>query len=151
MKLVLVGMPASGKSTLGKQLAEKYNYNFIDLDDFIEEIEEESIADIFKNKGEDYFRQAEQKALHQALEFEKTILATGGGTPCFFDNMDYINQNGTSIYLKVSIEELVKHIWESQSPHRPLYNTQNPEDLKSILTKTYEKRRVFYERAKIII
>jgi len=89
----------SGKSTVGKGLAREFKLQFIDLDTYIEERNFKTIPELFSTEGEAGFRLLEQKALHEVSVFENVIVATGGGAPCFFDNMEVINQTGTSVYL----------------------------------------------------
>ncbi|MFM8739263.1 MAG: shikimate kinase, partial [Cytophagales bacterium] len=99
MKIFLIGLPGSGKTTLGKQLAERLNIRFVDLDTEIEKSEGESIALIFKRFGEDHFRKAESTQLQKWANLnEDFVMATGGGAPCFFDNMEVMNQSGTTIF-----------------------------------------------------
>lgn len=148
MRISLVGMPAAGKSTLGKKIADSLGYTFIDLDHLIVDVEKLSIPEIFSQYGEEYFRKVEEKALKIALSHENTVLATGGGTPCFFDNMAYINAHSLSIWIDLSIDDLVTRLLRSQ--HRPLY--QLPEkELYHKINETYQKRVFFYERAKLVL
>ena len=134
-------MPGSGKSTLGKALAKKTNYNFLDLDEQIVSIEKQSINDIFSLKGESYFRKIEQEILHSTQDLDKTIIACGGGTPCFYDNIDWINENGESVYLKVEIEELMDRLESDDS--RPLLNSSKLQTIAKLLGT----RKSFYEKA----
>ena len=92
----------AGKTTLGKQLAEKLNYEFIDLDHYIENRYRKTVGSIFEEKGEDGFRKIEHNMLHEAGEFDNVIIATGGGAPCFYNNIEYMNTQGITIYLKTS-------------------------------------------------
>jgi shikimate kinase len=148
MRISLIGMPASGKSTIGKKMAKELGYSFIDLDDLIVEQENVNIPEIFTHQGEDYFRKAEQKALFTALEQPKVVIATGGGTPCFFENMEYINAHSLSIWINLSIPALVDRLLKNQ--HRPLY--QLPEDeLCQKIEETYQKRVFFYQKAKLVL
>jgi shikimate kinase len=142
-------MPASGKSTLGIALAQTLQYRFLDLDSLIVKLEGRSIAEVFAEAGEAYFRQSEQKALHVALRATNTVIATGGGTPCFFDNMDLIRQKSLSIYLKTDLAILAKRIFQDSKNARPLYLSDSPEDLLQKLATTLAARQVFYEQAQI--
>ena len=145
-------MPSSGKSTLGRQLARRLDYQFVDTDDLIENQEIASIADIFKYKGEDYFRLVESKILKAILPNQKLILATGGGMPCFHDGMEFIKENGTSIFLNVSPEDLLKRIQKSDINNRPLIDKkQKHQELLASIKKRYENRLPFYEQADIQI
>ena len=148
--IFLIGMPSSGKSTLGRQLARSLGYQFIDMDDLIVNQEISTIPEIFKYKGEDYFRQVESKILKGIKPNQKLLVATGGGVPCFFDNMDFIKANGTSIFLNVPPEDLLKRIQKSEGNNRPLIDKKKSNEvLLNELKERYEYRLKFYERADI--
>jgi shikimate kinase len=150
--IYLIGMPSSGKSTLGRQLAKRLDYQFVDMDDLIVNQELSSIADIFKYKGEDYFREVESKILKGIKPNNKMVVATGGGVPCFFDNMDFIKTNGISIFLNVLPEDLLKRIQKSDGNNRPLIDKKKSETvLLDELRERYENRLKFYEQADIQI
>ncbi|PIF03266.1 MAG: shikimate kinase, partial [Draconibacterium sp.] len=108
MRIYLIGYMGCGKSTLGKKLAQKLEMQFIDMDCFIEERNYKSIAQIFEGYGEETFRKKEQKALKELSEFTNVVIATGGGAPVFFDNIEVMNQTGITIFIDVTTEELVK-------------------------------------------
>ncbi len=150
--IFLIGMPSSGKSTLGRHLAKRIGYKFIDMDELIEKQELMTVQEIFKYKGEDYFRQVESKVLKEIPVDQKLVIATGGGVPCFFDNIDYIKANGTSIFLNVQPEDLLKRIQKSDINHRPLINRNTSEE--SLLKNLQERcayRLPFYQQADIQI
>ena len=148
--IFLIGMPSSGKSTLGRQLARSLDYQFVDMDDLIVNQEISTISEIFKYKGEDYFRQVESKILKGIKPNQKLLVATGGGVPCFFDNMDFIKANGTSIFLNVLPEDLLKRIQKSEVNNRPLIDKKKSNELLlNELQERYESRLKFYERADI--
>ncbi len=149
--IFLVGMPSSGKSTLGKELARNLGYSFKDMDKLIETREQKSIADIFSSKGEDYFRELEKKILHSIQPNESTVIATGGGVPCFHNNMEFIKENGISIFLNVDIDDLAKRIYKAQTNNRPLLNiaTESEETIIGNIKKLYETRLPFYKQADI--
>ncbi len=150
--IFLIGMPSSGKSTLGRQLAKRLDYQFVDTDDLIENQEIATIADIFKYKGEDYFRLVENKILKGIQPNQKLIVATGGGMPCFHGGIDFIKANGTSIFLNVQPEDLLKRIQKSDANNRPLIDkTNSKEELLAHLRKRYEDRLQYYEQADIQI
>ena len=150
--IFLTGMPSSGKSTLGRQLAKRLDYQFIDMDDLIVNQEISTISEIFKYKGEDYFRQVESKILKGIKPNQKLVVATGGGVPCFFDNMDFIKANGTSIFLNVQPEDLLKRIQKSEVNNRPLIDKKKSNEiLLNELKERYEYRLKFYEQADIQI
>lgn len=149
--IFLVGMPSSGKSTLGKELARSLGYSFTDMDKLIETREQKSIADIFSSKGEEYFRELEKKILRTIQPNESTVIATGGGVPCFHENMDYIKENGISIFLNVDIDDLAKRIYKAQTNNRPLLNiaTESEETIINNIKHLYETRLPFYKQADI--
>ena len=148
--IFLIGMPSSGKSTLGRQLAKRLDYQFIDMDDLIVSQEISTISEIFKYKGEDYFRQVESKILKGIKPNQNLVVATGGGVPCFFDNMDFIKDNGTSIFLNVQPEDLLKRIQKSEVNNRPLIDKKKSNEvLLNELKERYEHRLKFYEQADI--
>jgi len=148
-KIFLIGYMGSGKTTIGKLLAKRLNLPFIDLDLFIENRYRKSVGEIFVEKGEDDFREIERKALQEVSQFENLIISTGGGTPCFFDNMSVMNKAGISIYLKVGIEELAKRL-SGCKEKRPLIKDKSPEELKEFISINIEKREFFYNQATYI-
>jgi shikimate kinase len=150
--IFLIGMPSSGKSTLGRQLAKYLDFQFIDMDDLIVNQELSSVFEIFKYKGEDYFRQVESKILKGIKPNQQLVIATGGGVPCFFDNMDFIKANGMSIFLNVPPEDLLKRIQKSEGNNRPLIDKKKSNEvLLNELRERYENRLKFYEQADIKI
>lgn len=146
----MLGMPSSGKSTLGRQLAKELNYDFIDLDRKIEVSEGKKINEIFNLDGEAYFRKIETEHLKKIDVDTKLVIATGGGTPCFNDNMDYIKSSGISIFLDVKPNKLEERMRNSKKNNRPLFNLES-DSLEDTLLKTYESRIDFYKKADIII
>lgn len=150
MRIYLVGFMGSGKSSLGKRLAKKLNYHFVDIDEEVVKIAGSSISDIFKMFGEAHFRKLEQQALHNTAQMYKAVIATGGGTPCYFDNMSFINQNGTSVYLRMSPVSLASRLEQAQK-RRPLIENLKPENLPEFIARKLEEREVFYMQAKCII
>lgn len=150
--IFLVGMPSSGKSTLGRQLAKAIGYKFVDMDELIERHENQTIPEIFKWKGENHFREVESVILKQFTPNQKLVIATGGGVPCFFDNMDFIKANGTSVFLNVQPEDLFKRIKLSDANNRPLIDkSNNNQALLEDIKKRYDTRLPFYMRADIKI
>jgi shikimate kinase len=150
MIITLLGYMGSGKSTIGKQLASVLKYDFIDLDKFIEKKENLPIKEIFKIKGEIYFRKIEKSCLKEIYSSKNDlVLALGGGTPCFYGNMDFINSsNSTSIYLKLLPKILSKRLFIDKN-NRPLINHLKTEDslLEFIAIHLFE-RQLFYSNAK---
>jgi shikimate kinase len=150
MKIFLIGMPGSGKTTLAKQVAAEMNLQFVDLDKEIEGAEGKSIAEIFNHQGEDYFRQTESKLLRQWAGSQKGfVMATGGGAPCFFKGIDVINENGISVYLDVALEDLVKRV--AKKSGRPLLDGNTEEGLETKLKLLRDKRLWFYRQAHVTL
>ena len=147
--IFLVGMPSSGKSTLGKKLARALNYRFVDLDKMIVRSEKMSINQIFAEKGEEYFRQIESALLKEIRANQWLVVATGGGAPCFFDNMDFITQTGLSVFLNVPAAELAGRILKHGQDDRPLLS--GVDQLEQELAKKYEVRLPHYSRADYMI
>ena len=152
MKIVLLGYMGSGKSTLGKLLAKDLNLSFTDLDDYIVENEKMSISEIFKNKGEIYFRTIENTYLQKfLLEKDKYVLALGGGTPCYANNMEFIKNKGIkSFYLKASISTLIDRLLSAKQ-NRPLVANLENEKLPEFVAKHLFERRFYYEQADFTI
>ena len=154
MIIVLIGYMASGKSTIGRVLAEKLNYSFIDLDDFIEEKENATISDIFKTKGEIYFRKKETHYLNDLLNTKsRLVLSLGGGTPCYSNNMETILKanNTVSIYLKALIPTLISRL-KTEKGKRPLIAHIETDDLLTeFIGKHLFERSPFYSQAETIV
>lgn len=149
MKTVLIGYMASGKSSIGRLLAKKKNISFIDLDNYIEEKENMTVSEIFKTKGEIYFRKQEHLYLKEVLALKKNIiLALGGGTPCYAGNMDVlIAEDIDTIYLKTSIATIVERLANEKS-QRPLVARLKEENLQEFIAKHLFERSHFYNQAK---
>lgn len=147
MRIYLIGMPAVGKSTLGQALAQELALTFIDLDRYIEAWQQTSIATIFEQAGEARFRALEQEALHRLSAKENLVVATGGGTPCFFDNIAHMLGQGQVVFLEASLEELAERI--AQQSERPMFAGLSAEEVQEKLEALYEKRLPFYQQAPI--
>lgn len=150
MKIVLVGFMGSGKTTLGKRLASRLNFPFVDLDAEIEKNAKKTIPEIFTNEGESKFREIERDTLKEILKSENYVLATGGGAPCFADNMKLINEFSESIYLRISPKVLASRLFESKT-ERPLIKGKSPEELIEFIRNKLKAREVFYNQSKHII
>lgn len=161
--IFLIGFMGSGKTHEGKLLAEKLGLPFIDLDTWIEEKEGQTIASIFSNQGEGYFRLQESQAIkdvyhylidqnnnNQASLRFKGIVSTGGGAPCFFDNMDWMNQHGVTIWLNLPVEILMDRL-NKEKEKRPLLADKADEELKAFITVKLNERNAFYSRATLHI
>ena len=143
-------MPSSGKSTLGKRIADALHYRFVDTDRLIVREEGRSIAEIFSQSGEAYFREAERRALRTIRTGDSLVISTGGGMPCFHDNMAYINATGVSVFLDVPVAVLHNRMLAHAQHDRPLYMPNDP-GLFRDLEQRYENRLPFYSQANIII
>ncbi len=152
MKIVLLGYMASGKSSIGKKLAKSLTMNFIDLDDYIIDKENMSISTIFEKKGEIYFRKIENQYLKEILSKEEDfILSLGGGTPCYSNNMEIINNKDvTSIYLQGSVPTMVERLIRKKAK-RPLIASLGDDKIPEFVAKHLFERRFFYEQAKMTI
>lgn len=148
-RIFLIGMMGAGKTTLGRELAGQLGYTFVDLDDYLEKREGKSIAQLFEAVGQEGFRLKERQALEAVVQdFEQAVIATGGGTPCFFDNMNFINQHGTSIFLDVPAETITQRLLLTDLSQRPLLAQKSEAELKDFIVKTLAERIVYYQRAR---
>ncbi|MBR3477948.1 MAG: shikimate kinase [Bacteroidaceae bacterium] len=146
MKIALIGYMGAGKTTLGKALARQMGLQFYDLDWWIEEKAGCTIAQIFAQQGEDAFREMERQALHEVMQKDDIVLSVGGGTPCFFDNIDYMNSQANTVYLNASVETLKAHIRMGGSK-RPLVDGKSDEELTAYITTSLQKRESYYRQA----
>lgn len=136
-----------GKTTIGTKLAEALGYNFVDLDKIIEEKEQMKIAEIFSLKGEEYFRNLEKDTFFEMVEHEQSfVMATGGGTPCYFNLIDEMNLLGKTVYLKASVQTLVQRN-ESNSEKRPLLSGTKATDLENKIEDMLQYRASCYEKS----
>lgn len=150
MRIYLIGYMGCGKTTLGRKLAATLNLTFIDLDTFLEEKYFRTIPQIFKEEGEAEFRRKEQNVLHEVSTFDDVIVATGGGAPCFFDNMEVMNNTGFCIFLDVDIDSLVSRLIHAKT-ERPIIKGKSLEELHVFIDEMMLKRRPFYEKARYIL
>lgn len=144
--IILVGYMCVGKTTVGRALAKKLRRTFYDLDWYIEERFRKKIPQIFAENGEGHFRDLEQRMLHEVAEFENIILACGGGTPTFADNMEYMNSVGHTVYLQASPETICEHLKVSKGK-RPLLDGKSEEELSAFVKEQLAFRAPFYEQA----
>lgn len=146
LPIFLIGYMGCGKSTLGRNLSAATGYRFIDLDKYIEGRYRHTIREIFDQYGEDGFRQIERNMLHEVADFEDVIVACGGGTPCFFDNMDYMNAHGTTVYLDTSLDKLHSRLMRGRHK-RPLIADKNDDQLREFIIENLAKRMPHYSKA----
>ena len=146
-RIILIGYMGSGKTTVGKALSKETGMMFYDLDWCIESRMHKTVAQIFAERGEEGFRKIEYNMLHEVAEFEDVIISCGGGTPCFFDNIDYLNGQGDVCYLKATPEVLYKHLLMGKV-ERPLIKGKSPEELIKFITEQVGKREEFYTKAR---
>lgn len=144
--IILVGYMCAGKTTVGRVLAERLGLRFYDLDWYIETRFCKRVPRIFAERGEAHFRDLERRMLHEVAEFEDIVLSCGGGTPCFFDNMDYMNATGSTFYLRASAPTLLRHLAMSRG-ERPLLRGKSPEELAAYVTAQLAEREPYYSRA----
>jgi shikimate kinase len=150
-KIFITGYMGSGKSTAGKKLASELGYEFIDLDHFIETEYKQTIPEIFASKGEKEFRSMENNTLKKVLEKKKdAVVACGGGTPCYFNNMELMNNNGITIYLKMSVDALVSRLLQAKEK-RPLIQNKTEPELRAFIARQLEKREDQYHLAQYTI
>lgn len=150
MTVFLIGFMGSGKTTFGKKLAAKLKLNFVDLDEQIcIQNEIESINSLIELKGFDYFRQTESETL-KSLLIENSLVSTGGGTPCYYDNLDWMKQNGTVVFLQVDEGVLLSRLKNTNLEERPLLKGLDEERLKTFITEKLKDRMPFYEQAHFV-
>lgn len=148
-RIFLIGYMGAGKTTVGKELAKQMSLSFVDLDHYIEGRYHKTIGQLFGEKGEDAFREIERAVLQEVALFEDVIISTGGGTPCFYDNMSFMNRAGTTVYLAVSPAELAKRL-ELVKHTRPILNGRFGEGLRDFVKENLDKREPWYKQASVI-
>jgi len=146
----IIGFMGSGKSTAGRKLASLLGWSFIDLDKRIEEHTSKTIPEIFSQKGEDYFRSIEAQLLRDLMTCTNTVISTGGGTPCHGDNMDFMNEHGLTVYLKLTPAELNSRLSQSNG-ERPLIKDLEKGNLLSFIEEKFAVRKKYYDRSDIIV
>jgi shikimate kinase len=147
MKIFLLGLTGAGKSTVGKLLANKLSYPFMDLDEVIRYETHRSIEDIFEKDGEEYFRKLENKFLKKVASIDRRVIATGGGAPCYLDSMDFIKNNGLSIFLYTPLDLVTERLYDTDTTHRPILKGKNKEELHDFLSQKLMERLPYYSRA----
>lgn len=149
-RIIIIGYMGSGKTTVGHALSQDLGLPFYDLDWYIETRMHRTVKQIFDEKGEEGFRKIEHNLLHEVAEFEDVIISCGGGTPCFFDNIDYINRQGETVYLKCTTDVLYKHLKMGKTV-RPLLLNKTPDEVKTFIEAQLKQREPFYAKAKHIV
>ena len=149
-RIIIIGYMGSGKTTVGHALSQELGLPFYDLDWYIETRMHRTVKQIFDEKGEEGFRKIEHNLLHEVAEFEDVIISCGGGTPCFFDNIDYINRQGETVYLRCTTDVLYKHLKMGKTV-RPLLLNKTPDEVKTFIEAQLKQREPFYAKAKHIV
>ncbi len=149
-RIIIIGYMGAGKTTVGKALSKQLNMPFYDLDWYIESRMRKTVKEIFDERGEEGFRIIEHNLLHEVAEFEDVIISCGGGAPCFYDNMEYMNQQGETVYLKATPEVLYGHLKMGKSV-RPLLENKTQEEVKDFIYEQLKIREPYYNKAKYIL
>ncbi len=151
MKIFLIGFMGAGKTHWGRELSRKLNLPFFDLDEQVVSREDKSISDIFAEKGEEYFRLLEKETLHIITEsHDSFIMACGGGSPCYFNNLDYMNQAGTTVWINTPIDVLFQRLLQEKN-ERPLIRSLTDDQLRGFIIKKFADRKIYYEQADVIV
>lgn len=150
LRILLIGYMGAGKTTIGKVLSDEMNIPFYDLDWYIEARMHRNIKQLFEERGEEGFRKIEQAMLHEVAKNENVIIACGGGTPCFFDNMDYMNRQGTTVYLKAIPEVLYAHL-KMGKIIRPLLLGKTEEEIGQLIVRQVAERESYYLKAEYVL
>jgi shikimate kinase len=151
MKIFLLGFMGSGKTYWGRLLSQKLQVPFFDLDEQIVNSEGKSINEIFDSNGEEYFRLLEKDTLHIITEsHDSMVMACGGGTPCYFNNIEYMNRQGTTVWLDVPFQVLYERLIKERS-RRPLLKDLSDDQVRSFIIKKFSDRKIYYEQADITV
>ena len=145
-RIIIIGYMGAGKTTVGRALAKETGMQFYDLDWYIEGRMHKTVAQLFAERGEEGFRRIEHNMLHETAEFEDVIISCGGGTPCFFDNMEYMNRQAQTVYLKASPDVLFQHL-KMGKVERPLLKDKTEDEMKQYIRDSLAIREPFYSRA----
>lgn len=150
VRVILIGYMGAGKTTVGKALAADLGLTFYDLDWYITMRYHRSVPEIFAERGEEGFRDLERRMLHEVAEFENVVVSCGGGTPCFYDNMEYMNSLADTVYLKADPDVLAQHLKMGKGK-RPLIEGKTPEELETYIQESLQAREPYYSQAKYTI
>ena len=149
IRIFLTGYMGAGKTTLGKAFARTLNLPFVDLDWYMEERFHKTVGELFVERGEAGFRELEKNMLHEVGAFEDVVISTGGGAPCFFDNMDFMNRNGKTVFLNVHPDVLFRRLRVAKQ-QRPILQGKQDDELKEFIIRALEKRTPFYSQAQYV-
>ena len=149
IRIFLTGYMGAGKTTLGKAFARKLYLPFVDLDWYMEERFHKTVGELFVERGEAGFRELEKNMLHEVGAFEDVVISTGGGAPCFFDNMDFMNRNGKTVFLNVHPDVLFRRLRVAKQ-QRPILQGKQDDELKEFIIRALEKRTPFYSQAQYV-
>lgn len=149
VRIFLTGYMGAGKTTLGKAFARRMDISFIDLDWYIEERFHKTVGELFTERGETGFRELERNMLHEVAEFENVVISTGGGAPCFFDNMEFMNRVGKTVFLDVHPDVLFRRLRVAKQ-QRPILQGKEDDELKVFIVQALEKRALFYHQAQYV-
>ena len=151
MKIFLIGFMGSGKSHWGRLLSEKLGIRFFDLDEQVVDHAGKPIVEIFDTEGEEQFRLMEKDVLHIITEsHDSFVMACGGGSPCYFNNIDYMNQSGTTVWINTPIDTLFNRLVDEKEK-RPLIRELSDQQLKNFIHKKFADRRIYYEQADLTV
>lgn len=146
-RIIIIGYMGSGKTTVGRALAHNLGLSFYDLDWYIESRMHKTVKQLFDEKGEAGFRLIERNLLHELAEFENIVISCGGGTPCFFDNMAYLNAQGDTVYLKATPDVLYGHLKMGKTV-RPLLLDKTEDEVQTFISRQLAEREIYYNKAK---
>ena len=146
-RIIIIGYMGSGKTTVGRALAHNLGLSFYDLDWYIESRMHKTVKQLFDEKGEAGFRLIERNLLHELAEFENIVISCGGGTPCFFDNMAYLNAQGDTVYLKATPDVLYGHLKMGKTV-RPLLLDKTEDEVQTFISRQLSERETYYNKAK---
>jgi shikimate kinase len=151
VKIFLIGFMGSGKSYWGRLLSQKLNLPFFDLDEQVISYEGQSIIEIFNTHGEEYFRMVEKETLHIITEsHDSFVMACGGGSPCYFNNIEYMNRSGVTVWINTPLDVLHDRLINEQEK-RPLIRDLSEQQLRSFIIRKYADRRIYYEQAHVAV
>ena len=151
MKIFLIGFMGSGKTHWGRLLSEKLNIRFFDLDEQVASQEGKPINEIFAEKGEEYFRLLEKDTLHIITERQESfVMACGGGSPCYFNNIEYMNRSGTTVWINAPVEVLYERLM-AEKDKRPLIRSLTDAQLRGFIIKKFSDRKIYYEQATVVM